>query len=56
MAASERIFDVLDDNTIINNKTNLKSVSRLNGDVEFKLGVLSDGTALLPILCWPGAI
>lgn len=36
MAASERIFDVLDDNTIVENKKNLKTIDKLKGEVEFK--------------------
>lgn len=36
MAASERIFDVLDNNTIIENKENVQTISKLRGEVEFK--------------------
>lgn len=36
MAASERIFEVLDNNTIIENKENVQSISKLKGEVEFK--------------------
>ena len=36
MAASERIFDVLDDNTIIENQKHVKKIERLKGHVEFK--------------------
>lgn len=36
MAASERIFDVLDDNTIIENKSVVKTIGRLKGQVDFK--------------------
>ena len=36
MAASERIFDVLDDNTIIENQEAVKTIGRLKGQVDFK--------------------
>ncbi len=36
MAASERIFDVLDDNTIIENHVDVKTIGRLKGQVDFK--------------------
>jgi ATP-binding cassette, subfamily B, multidrug efflux pump len=36
MAASERIFEVLDDKTIIPNQENVKEIGRLKGEVEFK--------------------
>ncbi len=36
MAASERIFEVLDDNTIIENKEKVQSIQKLKGEVEFK--------------------
>lgn len=36
MAASERIFEVLDDKTTIENKSSLKSIDKLKGEVEFK--------------------
>lgn len=36
MAASERIFILLDDKTIIENPVNPKSISNFNGEVEFK--------------------
>lgn len=36
MAASERIFDVLDEDTMILNKENPKQMSKIFGDVEFK--------------------
>jgi ATP-binding cassette subfamily B protein len=36
MAASERIFDVLDDNTIIENKSVVKTIGKLKGEVDFK--------------------
>jgi ATP-binding cassette subfamily B protein len=36
MAASERIFEVLDDKTIIENNEIVKTVGRLKGEVEFK--------------------
>ncbi|MCB0744122.1 MAG: ABC transporter ATP-binding protein, partial [Ignavibacteriae bacterium] len=35
MAASERIFDVLDDDTIIHNSRNLKTINNFKGEVEF---------------------
>ena len=35
MAASERIFEVLDDETIIENKEKVQSLNKLNGEVEF---------------------
>jgi ATP-binding cassette subfamily B protein len=35
MAASERIFEVLDDNTIIENKEKVQSLKNLRGEVEF---------------------
>ena len=35
MAASERIFEVLDDETIIENKEKVHSLTKLNGEVEF---------------------
>ncbi|MBK7105323.1 MAG: ABC transporter ATP-binding protein [Ignavibacteriae bacterium] len=36
MAASERIFEVLDDKTIIANPENPKIINKFNGEVEFK--------------------
>jgi len=36
MAASERIFEVLDDNTIIHNQENTMTIGKLRGEVEFK--------------------
>ncbi|MDX1699079.1 MAG: ABC transporter ATP-binding protein, partial [Melioribacteraceae bacterium] len=36
MAASERIFEVLDDNTIIENKESLKEIGKFKGNVDFK--------------------
>lgn len=36
MAASERIFEVLDDDTIIPNNKNVKTIEKLTGKVEFK--------------------
>lgn len=36
MAASERIFEVLDDKTIIENNEIVKKIGRLKGEVEFK--------------------
>lgn len=36
MAASERIFEVLDNNTIIENKKNVQSIFKIKGEVEFK--------------------
>lgn len=35
MAASEKIFSVLDDNTIIENNPKIKNIGRLKGEVEF---------------------
>ena len=35
MAASERIFEVLDDETIIENKEKVHSLTKVNGEVEF---------------------
>lgn len=36
MAASERIFEVLDDKTIIENKEKVQSMQKLKGEVEFR--------------------
>jgi ABC-type multidrug transport system fused ATPase/permease subunit len=36
MAASERIFDVLDDKTIIENQAEITTIGRLKGQVDFK--------------------
>jgi ATP-binding cassette, subfamily B, multidrug efflux pump len=36
MAASERIFEVLDDETIIPNQDKVKTIGRLKGEVEFR--------------------
>lgn len=36
MAASERIFSVLDDNTFISNSPNAKSLKKIKGEIEFR--------------------